>query len=161
MAKPCTVCGHPAHTEIDQLLAAGTPHVEVARRFQLHERSVNRHAANHLPLTIREAAAKDAAARDIDVLTEMKELHAKTKAILDTASKDKRLSLAAIREARLNLELIAKLLGQIETAPTVNVTVNSLWIEFRGVIMTALVPYPEARAALAAALLNAGVERDS
>ena len=51
-----------------------------------------------------------------------------------------------------NLELIAKLIGQLDDRPQINLTISPQWIQIRTVILTALADYPEARASLATAL---------
>lgn len=50
------------------------------------------------------------------------------------------------------LELIGKLLGQIDTRPQINLLALPQWGQVRGVIMEALDPFPDARIALADAL---------
>jgi hypothetical protein len=50
------------------------------------------------------------------------------------------------------LELVAKLLGELASQPTVNVTISPQWIELRTLIVSALEPYAEAREALAQVL---------
>lgn len=58
--------------------------------------------------------------------------------------------------AQLNnsLELLAKLDGKLQQEGTINITINPQWVEIRMVLLTALAPYPDARAAVAAALLE-------
>ncbi len=154
MTRPCTTCQHPKRREIDRLLATGTPAAEVAQRFHLVDRSVRRHAENHVPAAVQAAAKQDDQAREIDVLSEVKLLHKITMAILAKNHQDGRLALGAIREARGNLELLGKLLGDLDDRPQVNVLIAPQWITVRGALLKALTPYPEARAAVAAALLE-------
>jgi hypothetical protein len=59
--------------------------------------------------------------------------------------------LGAIREARGNLELLAKLLGELDERP-VNVLLSPEWLNLRTVIVTALEPHPEARGAVLEAI---------
>jgi hypothetical protein len=64
---------------------------------------------------------------------------------------DFRTGLAGVREALRACETMAKLAGQIQTAPvTVNVTNNLLIVQTA--ILSALAPYPEARMAVVEAL---------
>ena len=156
MARPCSVCTHPQRAEIDLLLATGTPSTQVAERYGLVDRSVRRHAANHLPLVVQEAARADEEARNLDVLTEVKRLYGRAVTILDGADDDPGTALRAIREARETLALVGRLLGELDERPVVNVLVSQQWVEVRAVLLSALSPYPEARAAAASALLEAG-----
>ena len=66
---------------------------------------------------------------------------------------DLRTALAAVREARGNLELIGKLLGELDERPAVNLLVSTEWMAARAALLSALGPYPDARAAVAGRLL--------
>ena len=72
----------------------------------------------------------------------MRDLQVRTFAILEAAeaSEQHRTALSAIREARGNLELLAKLLGELDDRPTVNVLISPEWLELRTVIVGALEP---------------------
>ncbi len=65
-----------------------------------------------------------------------------------------RTALGAIREARGCVELLGKLAGELQDAPTVNVFVSAEWLEVQTVILTALEPHADARFAVADALTN-------
>lgn len=52
------------------------------------------------------------------------------------------------------LELLGKLLGELDERPTVNVLVLPEWAAIRGAMVKALRPYPEARQAVAVALVQ-------
>ncbi|MEO8391493.1 MAG: hypothetical protein ABI700_00735 [Chloroflexota bacterium] len=154
MAQRCTTCAHPDHVAIDKLLVNGAPSVEIARQYGLNERAVRRHAETHLPATLVQAAQSDADLADLDVLTEVKRLYNLTMGVLKANEKDGKMSLAAIREARPILALLGELLGQLDRRPQVNVLISPQWITIRAEVLKALIPYPEARAAVAAALLE-------
>lgn len=51
-------------------------------------------------------------------------------------------------------QLLAKLLGQLDERPQVNVLMAPEWLQVRAALLTALVPYAEARQAVAAALVS-------
>jgi len=53
------------------------------------------------------------------------------------------------------LELLAKLLGELKDGATVNVAILPEWNALRATILTALLPYPQTRAAVADALQRA------
>jgi hypothetical protein len=78
--------------------------------------------------------------------------------ILERAEKagDLRTALAAISQARGNLELLGKLAGEIDERPVVNLNVSPEWLELRAVMVGALEPYSEARGAVLSALEGAG-----
>lgn len=154
MTRPCNVCSHPERIEIDRLLVNGMAAAAVARQFGLVGRTVLRHADKHLPETLQAAAQRDDEARELDVLAEVKALHRRTLRILDASDDSPRTGLSAIREARGNLELLGKLLGKIDERPQINVLLSPQWIELRTAILEALKGFPEARTAVAKALLE-------
>jgi len=51
-------------------------------------------------------------------------------------------------------QLLAKLLGQLDERPQVNVLMAPEWLQVRAALLTALAPYTEARQAVAAALVS-------
>jgi len=153
------VCSHPKREEIDRALVEGVSAAEISGRYRtLGERAVRRHRSNHLPakLVMAEKAAEVAEADDL--LEQVGDLQRRALAILDRAEEagELRTALSAIREARGNLELLAKLLGELDERPVVNLNVSSEWLELRAVIVTALEPHPEAMSAVVGALEGAG-----
>jgi hypothetical protein len=102
--------------------------------------------------------AKEVAQAD-NLLDQLKDLQRRTLAILQAAEQDNDhgMALKAIKEARGNLELLAKLLGELQERQVINILVAPEWVSLRAVILTALEPYPEAKHALAEALK--GVEQ--
>jgi hypothetical protein len=52
--------------------------------------------------------------------------------------------------------LLAKLLGELDERPVVNLTLSPEWLELRAVIIGALEPHPEAREAVVRAIEGAG-----
>ena len=156
----CTVCTHPARREIDQALATGTGSNRfIAAHYSLAVASVRRHAGAHLPATLSRAAEAAEVARADDLLGQVQDLQRRALAVLGKAEEagDLRTALGAIREARGNLELLAKLLGELDDSPTVNLTGAPQWLEVRTLILRALEPHPDARLAVAAALEARGV----
>jgi hypothetical protein len=101
-------------------------------------------------------AAEEVAQAD-DLLSQVRDLQDKALGILDKAEKagELRTALGAIREARGNLELLAKLLGELDERPVVNLNVSPEWLELRAVIVGALEPHPDARGAVLRALEGA------
>jgi hypothetical protein len=89
--------------------------------------------------------------RGESLLKQIKYLQMKALAILKTseASGDLRTALKAIREARGNLELLAKLQGELAQEGSMNIVLSPSWISLRTVILKALEPYPEAKLQLA------------
>lgn len=161
MPRRCTVCDHEERSSIDAALISGAPLRDIAGRHGVSKSALERHKAGHLPAHLAKAREAGEVARADDLLSQVRYLQDRTLAIL-TASEDTgelRTALVAIREARGNLELLAKLLGELDDAPKVSILVSAEWVAIRAAMMEALVPYPEARSAVADALLGLENER--
>lgn len=158
MPRTCTVCAHPEREAIDRALVAKTPNRRIASQHDVTERAVRNHKANHLPAALAKSQEAREVAEADDLLAGVRDLQARTLAILEAAegSSQHRTALSAIREARSNLELMAKLVGELDDRPQVNITLSAEWIEVRAVVLAALAPYPEARSAVAGSLLELG-----
>jgi len=121
MPQVCTVCTHANRHAIDVALVSGTPNRHIASQYQLSEAAVRRHAEAHLPAALARAREAADMAHAGDLPAQVRVLQARALAILDAvdAGGDPRTALAALREARGSLELIAKLTGAFrEPAPT-------------------------------------------
>jgi hypothetical protein len=154
MPRRCTVCDHPESHSIDEALVSGVAYRSVAKRFKLSESAVYRHKTEHLAAHLLKAREAEEAARADDLLDQVRNLQAHALDILERAEKagDLRIALAAISQARGNLELLGKLAGELDERPVVNLNVSAEWLELRAVIVGALEPYSEARAAVLRAI---------
>ena len=158
MPRRCTVCAHPELEAINRALVSGEPYRSVANRYEsLSQAAVQRHQENHIPATLAKAREAEEVAHADDLLSDVRSLQARTLAILEAAeeTREHRIALAAIREARSNLELLAKLLGELDERPQVNILVSPEWLELRAVIVGALEPFTDARGAVLEAIEGA------
>jgi hypothetical protein len=137
MPRRCTVCGHPERHNIDEALVSGAPYRSVAKRFELSESAVYRHKTEHLPAHLLKAREAEEAARAADLLEQVRHLQTHALNILERAEKtgDLRTALAAISQARGNLELLGKLAGELDERPVVNLNVSAEWLELRALIV--------------------------
>ncbi len=156
--RTCTICHHPELEAIDKALASGASNRATASLYDVSEAAVRRHKDNHLPATLARAEEVKEVARADDLLRQLKALQNKTLSLLLKAegAGDLRTALSGIREARGNLELLAKLSGELDERPQVNVLVSLEWLELRAVIVTALESYPDARGSVLRALEGTG-----
>ncbi len=155
MARSCTVCTHPERAAIDKALVSGEAVTAVASRYlSVHQMALYRHKDEHLPARLVKAQDAAEAANADTLLAQVRTLQARALGILDTAEGTGQLmaALGAIREARGCLELLGKLMGELDERPVVNVTLSAEWHQVRGVLLATLQPYPDARAAVAGAL---------
>jgi transposase-like protein len=158
MPRRCTVCDHPKRHSIGETLVSGAPYRSVAKRFGLSESAVYRHKVEHLPTHLLKAKEVEETTRADDLLEQVKDLQVHALDILERAEKigDLRTALAAISQARGNLELLGKLAGELDERPIVNLNVSPEWLELRAVIVGALEPHPAAHGAILRALESVG-----
>jgi hypothetical protein len=160
MPRSCTICTHPEREAIDEALVGGIAFPALVAEYRVSKDSLSRHKANHLPAKLVMAQAAEEMAQADTLLEQVRDLQRRALEILDKAEEagELRTALSAIREARGNLELLAKLLGELDERPVTNVLVSAEWVSVRTAMMEALGPYPQARVAVAERLseLEAG-----
>ncbi len=158
MPRMCTVCTHSDRAAIDTALVGGEALRGIARIFAVSDDALYRHKRDHVPASM--ARAQDAAdvAQADDLLREVRALRGKAISLLlqAEAAGDIRTALAGIREARGCLELLAKLSGELDARPTVNILIHPEFQRAQTVILQALESHPVARVAAADALAALG-----
>jgi hypothetical protein len=153
MPRVCTVCAHPDRGEIEMAIVAGAANRRIAAQFDLSESAIRRHRAVHLPALLALSTEELTTQRE-SVRAGARLLYSKALTLLTRAEQDPdvRAMAAALREARGCLELLAKLVGELDERPQVNILVAPEWLTVRSTLLAALSPYVEARVAVAAAL---------
>ena len=154
MTRTCTACAHQERHAIDTALVAGGAYRDIAGRYGLSKSAVERHQAEHLPAALVRGAEAREEARALDVLQQLKTINAAALTVLRDAraAGDGDLALKAIDRIHRQIELQAKLLGDLDERPVVNVLVTPEWHALRETMLRALAPFPAARLAVAAAL---------
>jgi hypothetical protein len=158
MTRVCTICSHESRDAIEDAFIAGTPKRRIASHYGVSERAVRYHLREHLPALLALARDAERAARADTLLDRIEALQSRTLAILEATEEEgeHRTALAAIREARSNLELIGEVTKELNRAPTLNLSLHPEYVEARTLIVQALGPYPEAREAVVKALEGSG-----
>jgi len=151
----CTVCSHGKRAEIEAMIVSGTSYRDISGQFQLSKTAVQRHATDHIPQSIKQAQTAKEEAQSLDVVRQLKAINNVTLSILKKANDSGKDSLAlfAVDRVMKQLELQAKLLGDINDGVQINIHETPEWIRVRTTIIQALLPYPEARIAVAQALI--------
>ena len=159
MPRRCSICHHQGLEGINRALVEGIAFPVLVAKYRVSKDALSRHKANHLPATLVKAQEAREVARADDLLDEVRSLQARALTILDRAERvgDLRTALGAIREARGNLELLAKLMGQIDKRPQVLLHLSQEWLELRATIVEALEGHQEAKEAVLK-VLEAGTE---
>ena len=156
MPRLCTICHHPQRAAIDQALLTAAPYRSIAQQFAASSDAVYRHKQDHLPQHLCQAKAAQQVSQADALLAKVQALEADARRIQGHAEADGdlRTALQGIRELVRLIELQARLLGELKDGTTVNLLVLPQWQSLRTTILMALVPYPEARAAVATAVLQ-------
>jgi transposase-like protein len=160
LGRVCTICSHEQRFPIEELLATRqSTYRGIARKHGVSEDAVSRHVkAGHVSQLLALAADAERAAQADNLLDRIEALHRRTLAILEAVegTDEHGTALAAIREARRNLELVGEVSRELDRTATVHLALNPEWLELRGVIITALEPHPSARDSVLRALEGVG-----
>lgn len=154
MGRTCTVCTHAERPAIEQALVTGTAFRTIADRYGVSHQALIRHKTDHLPAAVVAAAGDEETRQALDVLQQLRTINGAALAVLRDAraAKDGELALKAIDRIFRQIELQAKLLGELDERPTINVLVAPEWLALRGRLVVALAAFPEARVAVAEVL---------
>jgi hypothetical protein len=114
MKRPSTIETHPRRADIDQALLAGQSLRNVAERFGISTTALHRHKRNLAP-AIQNAVQERQEEAGKSILEQVKTIQERTMQTLIIAetAKDSSLTLKAIGECRKNLELLARLAGDL------------------------------------------------
>jgi hypothetical protein len=123
MPMRCTICDHQAKNDIDRELFGTSSLRDIASRYRVGKDALARHRDNHLAARLARSIARREdmdAARLTDWLVGLND---QTLAIMMRAQQEDDLATAlkAVAEVRKNMELLGRLGGFLETAPTVHV----------------------------------------
>jgi len=104
---------------------------------------------------LAKAQEADTVAQADGLLDRLLALSRETAEILEEArqAKHHELALKSIGRIERQIELQARLLGELKDGQPVNVLILPEWSRVRSVLIEALKPYPDARAAVSTALL--------
>jgi recombinational DNA repair protein RecR len=152
--RTCSICSHEHRDAMEDAFIVGQAKRRIASQHGVSERAVRYHMREHLPALLALARDAERAARADTLLDRMEALQSQTLAILD-APEDQRTALAAIAQARRNLELIAEITEQLDRRGTVNLELSVEWQEVKAVLVNTLASYPEAQQAVFNALEEA------
>jgi hypothetical protein len=83
--RSCTICEHADREAIDRALVGDSSNLSVSSLFAVSEQALRRHKANHLPAKLVMAQAAEEIAQADDLLNQLKDLQARTLAILEAA----------------------------------------------------------------------------
>jgi hypothetical protein len=119
MPRSCPICDHEDLDEINAALASNERIRTIAERWSVRKTALMRHRNEHLPFSAIEAKEAEEAEEDApaeDLLEQVRDLQESALATLEEAEEAEELNAAlrAIREAKGNLELMAKPLNELD-----------------------------------------------
>jgi hypothetical protein len=146
MPLRCYACDHPQRAFIDAAIVAGRTVRDIGGRVGLSKSAIDRHRA-HVPARLARAKRAREVTQADDLIDRLLELTRITRSILARAynANDHDLALRAIARAEKQLELEARLLGELQAAPIVNVVTAPAWQSLQSVLTRVLARYPQAQ----------------
>lgn len=153
MGRICTICTHPERAAIEAAIVSGVANRPIASQFGVGYKSVERHAAEHIAQAIKQSQAAREEAQALNVVQQLRTINEVALAIMreSRTSKKNGMALFAIDRVQKQLELQAKLLGDIDTSQ-VNIYLSPEWQTIRTALVQALLPFPDAGIAVASVL---------
>jgi len=164
MGRSCTVCRHPQSDQISRALVAGVPFRDIAKRWpdnsthrKLSITALSRHRRDHLSPALATVRAQRQKAGETAIADQVRQLVEEAAAVGASARKsgNAALQLAAIREKRSGLELVARLIGELNPEPqklTINVLNAPEFQDAVAIVMEELGGHPALKQAVAARL---------
>jgi hypothetical protein len=160
MPRTCTVCASPECREIDkELVGANVSYRDIARRFRVTKDALYRHKCEHLPALLVRAKEADEVGHAVDVVAQLRAINHACNLLLTEAlqRRDDDTALRACDRLLKQIELQAKLLGELSDASQINLSLDVRWVSARTALLLALAGYPDARRAAARALEASGL----
>jgi hypothetical protein len=158
MANECSICTHQDREAIDEGLASGVPYSKLVAAHGITKSALSRHRQRHLsPALARlQAQARPLEEQYRSSFSRIEDLYTRASRILDLAEGRgaASTSLAAIRELRQIVELLARVTGELDERPVVNLIASPDWLALRGALLEELGAYPEVRARVVRRLLE-------
>jgi len=116
MPRPCAICAHERHDEVDAALLNNEPYQTIAKRFGTSVVAVLSHR-NHLSAPETATGARDIA-RAFETLDQIKTLEGNCMTLLQVAegASELRAVYSAVGQVRRNLETLSELTSQLDKA---------------------------------------------
>jgi uncharacterized protein with von Willebrand factor type A (vWA) domain len=158
VARTCTVCTHEQRLEIERALVRREAYRAISRQFSIGRDALGRHVKEHLADRLKKASEEEDVRAALDVLEQLKTINGASLDILKEAGQLRRseTALKAIDRIHKQIELQAKLLGELDERPQVNLFLSPEWLDLRALIVAALEEHPGAKEAVLRALEASG-----
>lgn len=148
MPRRCSVCTHEKRDSVDKALVDHRlSYRQLASNYGLSLSAMYRHARNHIPEILTKAHnIKEVAHADV-LRDRIERLVSQSEQLLEHGrSKERGVDWAAgLRELRKSYELLARVSGELDERPQINLIATEQWIEIRTRLIAVLGAYPEAK----------------
>ena len=159
MTRPrCTICKLPdAQREAleGKIATKELSMTAAAKLANSNKATVSRHMRNCVASRVRESMKPEpTTVEGLNVVNALTTSHGKTLDILtDSLSEgDRRTALLAIQTENKQLELMAKLTGQLNEAPQLNLLMSPSFVKLKQILIKTLEPHPQLRLEVSEAL---------
>lgn len=128
-----------------------------AQLMHSNKATISRHMSQCFPKKIAEWVKPEAAKEEtLNVVNQLIDSHRTTLEILQDSLNegDRRTALKALEVELRQLELNAKITGQLNDSPQVNFLLNPEFVKLKQILIKSLEPYPEARLKLSEELME-------
>jgi len=154
VSRSCTVCTSPHRAAVDDALVAGRSQQDISSETGIHEASIQRHRVSHLSPALVAIQQRREERRSVKLVDRLDSVVTSVERLVHAAEADGSSAkmLAAAREFRSGVELLARLTGELDERPqavTINVLSSPEVAAMASSLLSALAPYPEARIAAA------------
>lgn len=132
---------------INERILTGFSVRKIAEEFDVDRMAVQRHREGHLPRDMVKSKQLQEMEQADKLLERVEGLYDKALDLMAKAEADGKFqpAVSAIKEARSNLELIARLVGELKTGTHINLTYSPQYVELRQILVNTLEPFPEVR----------------
>jgi hypothetical protein len=152
----CTFCNYRDAALLEQQIATKQLALsQAAKIIGCNKSTVSRHMRNCVAKKVQRAVRLEPTmVEGLNVVNALTTSHRKTLEILSDALNegDRRTALLAIRTENKQLELMAKLTGQLNEAPQLNLLMSPSFVKLKQVLIKTLEPHPQLRLEVSEAL---------
>jgi hypothetical protein len=157
VSRSCTVCTSTFRAAVDDALVAGRSQQDISAETGLHAASIQRHRVSHLSPALVAVQQRREERRSVRLVDRLDRVVTAVEKLVHAAEADGSSAkmLAAAREFRSGVELLARLTGELDERPqiaVVNVMASAEVAQMASALLAALAPFPEARIAAAQVL---------
>ena len=160
MPRKCSICIHTKRTDIEEALLKGDSYRLLSTDYDCSEQAIKRHVKNgHVSKRLSQAQESKDIIRDDDLEAQVKYWKDEIKGMYDELrngeDKDLRVALNAPDKAFRYIELQERLIGKLQSNPTVNIFVNPDFILVKQILVEELKDFPEQQIKIARRLADA------